>query len=572
MTRRSCLPALIAVAVLAAANGAQCTLSTGFPGGNSFNGNWFDVVNLTPNLVRMTSLDINVAAGVQTVQVFVVTCGGTFVGKHNVPALWTQVGNFAGVIGAGVGLPTVLPPFPTPVDLLPGVNGIYVFSSASMTYSNGTAVGNVIAADANLQIQTGYGGAGNFPAAFNSARNWNGVLHYDCISPGPPPGAEFQVNQPGAGLLVNNTVGGSCAGTVVNQTVYNCAPIIPATGTVAFSSNNLLQAWDLAFSNAGLVPATAGGLTLPDGEVINLNFASTITFLNGFLGATLPGGIFGQTTVTLSFAYALSTQTDVSLQGVAVNPAALTGIDLSQASELHVNLTNAPTSFTTTLADNATVGLNVAAPPYCWATAGIPFYGVNYTTMYINSNGRVNFGTAGITTAAPTTTLFASNNPSVGVWTDWNPAILGGTIVATNMGGGIVRVDYSVAYAGETLGTLQTFGIQFDSVTGSVMIDGLNGITPNPQGTAGGAFLATADSMLMGISRGNTGATNGGLTTTFTSGGAGTPANTTDMWYDFYAATNPGAGLCPSLVGGTLSTLIFTPNGTFAPNYDWNGF
>ncbi len=551
-----------------------CTLATATTAATSGNQHVFDLVNLTANRVRVTRIDSFLTTGAGDVQIWMVTCGGTQVGKTNQPGLWTQVANFPGVVGLGTAGITVLPNLPSPIDLPPGPTGVYIFRTTGSTNYDSTVanpVGTSLYNDGILEIQSGFAIGTNFPAALPTlGRNWRGAVHYDCMSPGPPTPSDYQLNQPGAGFVIDGVSGGACSPTVVTKSTFSCTPVAPATGTIAISSNLIAFPWDVAISGSTLLPASGGGLTLPDGQVINVNIGMPLSFLNGFLGANWPGfGIPGVTTSTLSFGYSLTTQTDFAFQAFFVDPSAGSGIRLSQAAELHVNVTAPSTSVPITLADNATFSLNITTAPNCWAT-GIPFFGTNHSIMHILSNGRVMFGAAGNTTAAPTVALFASNNPSVGLWTDLNPALAGGAVTATNVGGGIIRVDYAVRYAAELAGPLNTYGIEFDVVNGTVKIDGLMGVLPNPQGTGGGVFSATADSMLLGISRGNTGATTPAATT-FTNMGGGLAANATDMWYDFYAAVNPGQGLCNSLVGAPLTSITFTPSVTFAPNYDWSG-
>lgn len=562
-----------AFVILCCSLAGQCNLTSTVNTSTSGVSLMFDVVNLTQNVVRVTSLDMFVSTAVSDLQIWAVTCGGTMVGKHATPGAWTQVANFQNITGLGSGTMTVLPAFPVPLDLLPGTTGIYIFrTSGSPHYQSSPAVtlGQVIASDANLQIQAGYGLSANFVtvATPTTYRAWPGRFNYDCVSPGPPPASEFQTNQPGATLLVNNAAGGSCAATVVTQSVYACTPPVPATGTIALSSNNLGMPWELVMSNANLVGASGGGVTLPDGEVINLNFGSTLTFLNNFFGSTLPGGFPGQAVSGISFGYGISTQFDASFQAGVLNPASITGLDLSQATELHVNLLAVPATFAGPTADNATVALNVTTQPTCWFPGGIPFYGTLYNTVHITSNGRIMFGAAGDTDTTATVAEGLTDIPFVGLWRDFNPALGPGTITASNPGPGILRVDYAVRDAGEAAGPVSTFGIQIDTGTGYVTIDGLNTVAANPQTV----YSATIDAAFLGITNGSAGSTNPGASTLFAPTGTGFPANATDMWYDFYSPVNPGPGLPASLVPGTLTSIIFAPDATYPTNYMWTGY
>ncbi len=556
------------------ARAQTCTLVTPATAATSALNLAFDVVNLSSSLVRITRIDTFLTTTNSDVQIWMVNCGGTHLGKTNQPGLWTRIANFPAITGLGTTAITPLPNLPTPVDIPPGVTGFYIFRTISgLQYdaTPGLVMGTPISNDGVLEIKNGLGLAANFPAALPTlVRGWRGVFHYDCVSPGAPPPFDFQVNQAGAGFTIDSLAGGACSPTVVNKSTYNCTPPHPATGTIEISSNLIGRPRDLAMSGASLLPASGGGLTLGDGQITNLNLGSPLSFMNGYLGATWLGfGISGVTVSTLSVQFSLTTQTDLAFQSVFVDPSAGSGIRLSQASELHVTVLAPVTTVPIPLANNDTISISLATLPNCFPT-GIPFYGTTYSIMHVLSNGRVMFGTAGDTTAAPTVALFASNGPSVGLWTDFIPSFGGGGGTATNVGGGVIRVDYSSIYTGQASGPMNSFGIEFDTAAGSVKIDGLTGVFANPQGTTGGFFNAALDSMLLGISRGSTGATDPGPTL-FRSGGSRLAADTSGMWYDFYAAVNPGPGICASLEQGNLNSITFTPSVTFAPNYDWSG-
>ncbi len=576
MKRSSALLSFVCALSLMSPGSAQCSLATQFSGTSAFPGNMFDVTNLSGTTVRITSLDIQLAVGTWTVEVWALFCGGSVNATNAVnQSAWTLMGTFPGTLSAGALVATTLPALTTPIDIQPGAVqalGVFVTSGNGIRYTGtATAVGTPYATDGTLQISEGFG-MPYFAATPLSPRRMDVRLNYVCPSiPGPPPAFDYQTNQPAARLTINNVSGSACVPTVISQNVYSCTPVVPATGTIAVGSTQIGLPWDFVMSPLPLVPASSGGLVLPDGQIVNLNLGGPLSFLNGFLGAVWPGvGLPGVNSTTLTVGYTLAATTDLTVQAVFIDPSTSSGIRLSQGNELHVTLSAPLSTFSPApLADNATVAFNFTAAPYCWPS--LPFFGVMQTTMHLLSNGRVMFGAAGTTTAAPTQALFASNNGSAGLWTDWNPALPGGSAVATNVGGGIIRVDFSGAFAGETLGPVASFGIQFDANTGEIRLDGLTGVPANPQGTAGGLFSATADSMIMGLSRGGGVATNGGATL-FTNVGSGLAPNPTQMWFDWYAGVAAGAGRCPSLTAGTLNGISFIPSALQAPNYDWSGF
>ena len=578
MKRSSALLSFVCALSLMSPASAQCSLATIFTGTSAFPGNMFDVTNLSGTTVRITSLDLHLAVGTWAVEVWALTGGGSVNATNAVnQSLWTLVGSFPGTTSLGISVATPLPTLCSALDIPAGsvqALGVFVASGSGngIRYTGtATAVGTPYASDGTLQISEGFG-MPYFAATPLSPRRMDVRLNYICPGPpGPPPGTDYQTNQNQSRLTINNLVGNACGPAIANQTAYSCTPVVPATGTIAVTSTQIGLPWDFVMSPLPLVPASAGGLPLPDGQIVNLNLGGPLSFLNGFLGAVWPGvGLPGVNSTTLAVGYSLAATTDMSVQTVFIDPSTASGIRLSQGTELHVALSAPLATFSPApLADNATVAFNFTAAPYCWPS--IPFFGVMQTTMHLLSNGRVMFGAAGTTTAAPTQALFASNNGSAGLWTDWNPALPGGSAVATNVGGGIIRVDFAGAFAGETLGPVASFGIQFDINTGEIRLDGLTGVPANPQGTAGGLFSATADSMIMGLSRGGGVATNGGATL-FTNVGSGLAPNPTQMWFDWYAGVAAGAGRCPSLTAGTLNGISFIPSVLQAPNYDWSGF
>jgi hypothetical protein len=256
------------------------------------------------------------------------------------------------------------------------------------------------------------------------------------------------------------------------------------------------------------------------------------------------------------------------MQAMVINPASPAGASLSQATEFHCVLqTGAAPSVAGPTGDDTSVLINLTSPQVCWPS--VSMYGTVYTQMQVVSNGRVMFQSATNTDWTPTVAeaQATTSGPFIGFWTDLNPTtVSGGAITASQPAPGLLRVDYvGVAYDLEPTAPV-TFGIQFDTTTGTVQLDGLTGIVANPQTT----FLATADSQYFGMSRGS-GATDGGIST-FAAGSVGLALSPTAMIYDWYGAVAGGPGRVNSLVPGTLNSIVFTPSLTAAPNYDWAGF
>ena len=86
------------------------------------------------------------------------------------------------------------------------------------------------------------------------------------------------------------------------------------------------------------------------------------------------------------------------------------------------------------------------------------------------------------------------------------------------------------------------------------MIDGLQGVMADPSNV----------NQFLGLSPGNAGPATDPGAAPFALGAVGAVGAATDMLYDF------APGQVASLVPGTLSTLLFTPDG--GGNYVWFGF
>ncbi len=386
---------------------------------------------------------------------------------------------------------------------------------------------------------------------------------------GAPTPVEYQSNSAGATLTMGTAGTNGCVAPIFTQQAYVCgASSIAATGSISFSSTALGMPWDVVISAANLAPLSAGGTAIPAG-IINLNLAAPMGFVNGFFGSNLPNFTFpGVSSASLTWGYAINAAVNNTLQSMALNPTAPGGASISQAVEYHcVNNVNGVTTVAGPTADDAGVTVNLSTPQVCWPS--VTMFGTVYTQMQVISNGRVMFQPTVNTDMSPTVAeaQLASVGPFVGYWTDLNPALSPtASITASQPAPGIIRVDYVNVPFDTDAAAMNTFGIQFDTLTGQVQLDGLTGIVANPQTV----ISALYDSAYMGLSRGS-GATDGGLSA-FAAGGSGTAVSPTAMWYDWYGAVVGGAGRVSSLTAGTLNAIVFTPSPTTAPNYDWAAF
>ncbi len=194
------------------------------------------------------------------------------------------------------------------------------------------------------------------------------------------------------------------------------------------------------------------------------------------------------------------------------------------------------------------MALDVVNPPFCWTTGGVPFYGTLYTTIYMQSNGRLRLD-SGLTDFSPTVAE-AQNDIMMGLWADMDTSA--GNVFASSPATGVVRVDYvNVAYfAGPPA---HTYAYEIDSNTGNITFDGLTGLD---------LTQPAASDVFLGISPGGGAADPG--TTVFTAGSGIIPGgNNAVLTYDF------GLGALPASIDGVLNQIIFYPNST--SGYDYEG-
>lgn len=127
---------------------------------------------------------------------------------------------------------------------------------------------------------------------------------------------EYQVNSSLASMTVDGVVGSTTSAAMVNLTVGQVA-------TVSLQSTNVGQIWDVGTVGSPLVPASAGAVVTPDGDLINVDLTDpTFSFLWG--GFASPP--FGNPTLPLSF----PAPTSLSGQFAVGDPTSITGARLSQ--------------------------------------------------------------------------------------------------------------------------------------------------------------------------------------------------------------------------------------------------
>ncbi len=361
---------------------------------------------------------------------------------------------------------------------------------------------------------------------------------------GPLPDPEYQVNQADSTLLVDGVVGFPAFAAKTQRCVNQLASL-SGEGNAA----NLGQAYEVGISFLPLVPRSAGGLPAAGTQVINLNVASLI-----FLSTLGPVPALPAWTGPFALPLPSGSPGTISFQMFNTSPSHPDGYALSQGCEFEILAGSGVWPAGPTANDTSLV------VPLGGTTciASIPFFGVARTSLSVLPNGRIMFGGTD-SDFTPTVNESLTDNPAVGFWTDLNPAT-GGTITIASLAQDEVTISWNaVPYAGLT--TTVSFSVTFNAQSGVITIDGLTGIPSNP-GTA------TSDNQWLGISRGNSGATNLGATT-FTAGGSGVAGDANRAWYDFYLGSS-ATGRLASLLPGTLNSIVFTPLPN--SNYAWQGF
>ena len=167
---------------LAFASAAQATvLTTQYDGENYHNGNMFDVVTINGAL-KVTGLNLNID---QNSNIQVYKKAGTWVGSENNAAVWTLVGS-----GPATSEGFYMGSYFDVADFILDANsttGLYITTTDShLNYTNGTAVGKIAAANADLQILEGSGNAYAFSTIF-TPRIWNGGIEYVAAATVPEP-------------------------------------------------------------------------------------------------------------------------------------------------------------------------------------------------------------------------------------------------------------------------------------------------------------------------------------------------------------------------------------------------
>jgi hypothetical protein len=244
------------------------------------------------------------------------------------------------------------------------------------------------------------------------------------------------------------------------------------------------------------------GLEVAGYGIVNLDLAAPISIvINGISGtdplSLLLGTIAsGTSLIDLQISDAMPLGTKVALEAAMCSPASATGFDKTATTEIEVGLPQIPVG-TTTVPGGANIddGFTALAIGFSF-----PFYGTNYSTVYVSSNGNLTFG-AGDTDLSETETEMMTDLPRIAIaWDDLFPE---GTLenrVAYSQTPGTLTISWTgVREYGSSING-NNFAIQLYSngVIGlfwgsTTMTDALVGITPGGLTAPGAGVVMSED-------------------------------------------------------------------------------
>lgn len=165
---------------MACASGSN--LVTFYATNNAQRGHMFDI--FANNCVTINCFEMNFSAGTSNVEIYTKT--GTHVGFTNNAAAWTLIGTALNVTSAGVNVPTSIPINVNQIIATGAIRAFYItrttLSGPTVAYTNGTAVGNTLASDANIILREGTGKEYPFSTNF-TPRQFNGRVFYTVNPP-----------------------------------------------------------------------------------------------------------------------------------------------------------------------------------------------------------------------------------------------------------------------------------------------------------------------------------------------------------------------------------------------------
>ncbi|MCP4437673.1 MAG: T9SS type A sorting domain-containing protein [Aureispira sp.] len=157
--------------------GGPTTLTTPLNTNNGQRGCMFDIT--ATNTITVTQFSSCLYTGT-TANYEIYYKTGSHVGSENNSAAWTLLGNATGVTGGATNVP-VLIPITFSVTIPAGQTyAFYVTNDfgGGTSYTDGTAVGTLLASNTDLTLYEGVGKSYPFGLTFN-VRNFNGIVHYN---------------------------------------------------------------------------------------------------------------------------------------------------------------------------------------------------------------------------------------------------------------------------------------------------------------------------------------------------------------------------------------------------------
>lgn len=411
------------------------TVPAGLPGGNQNEGILFDVQNLSVSPVTIEGLQVIFAqAGLLGVTLEVWAKAGTVVGSQSTPGAWTLASSvvFAGPSqGPGlldtpglcfVGLPLL--------QIGAGqVIGLYVTTTGGgpqLVYSTVSgSVGDLVASDGTLAVRAGFGGSYPFGSQF-APRAFNGTITYRMGGGSANPWV--QVNTPEATMIVDGQQGTECRVAGVQRCVGENFPLV-------LSSTLGGTLWDLILqAGEPMIP----GAVSPGGQVVNLDISQGPGFWLSLAGAAPPPGSFPLTTLSwpvgsppITIPLLPPGPALVHAQAYWINVASVDFVSVSAPSRVQVRPTSGAT-LPLLLGDDTSIAVDLTT----LCAAPISYYGVSYSSFFVNANGSVSF----VQPSADFSSSpgeFTTQMPRIaGLWTDLSPNIAG-TVSALTTSNGI---------------------------------------------------------------------------------------------------------------------------------------
>jgi hypothetical protein len=266
--------------------------------GNSSAGNMFDIVAL--DNIEINGFDVHVGTATYTLQVWYRP--GSYATFTNSTAGWTMAGTTT-ITGMGSGNIT---PVPMTISVPMSAGQTYGFcvtlTGSTMYYTNGTTVGSVWAANSDLQLLQGNGGA-YFNYNF-SPRCFNGVVKYSkagCISPLVP--VVLTVNQ-NPTVTISASNGTICAGNTSTLTASGATTYswnTSATTTVITVSPSSTTIYTVTGDNSGCTGTETVAVNVNALPSLTLTAAQTTVCTNGptvTLTGSPAGGAYSGTNVS----------------------------------------------------------------------------------------------------------------------------------------------------------------------------------------------------------------------------------------------------------------------------------